>query len=360
LMKHRDGTKLVLLAPQEVEVGQKYDALWERLKGMGFARVRVNGTIHRLEDVPQMDRRRRHEVDVVVDRVTIRKGGRARLAESVEAAFDLGRGMVRVAHPDDDRPEPNWKVERFSLFRSCPECGRSFEELSPHNFSFNSPLGWCRGCEGLGTQQGTNLAALVAAPHRTLSEGAVTAWPDPQRNALFGAMLDAMAQEEGVPLDVPFNQLDPRHQRLVLYGTGEKWFELQCDRRAGGVSTPTDQPADAGRSPFMFQYKGLYPAIEEASRVSYVYRQKLYGLTGEAACSVCSGGRLRGDAAAVRFHGKTLHQLCELPLGEALAFLKSINLRGDDRKVAGDLLKEATGRLNFLVDVGLNYLTLSR
>ena len=359
LMQHPAESRLLILAPQEVTVGQQYARLWERLQEQGFRRVRVDGETHKIDEVPEIDRKRKHTVEVVVDRITIQPTGRSRLAESVELAFDLGQGMIRVAVVDDERPEKKWKVEPYSLFRSCEKCGRSFEELSPQNFSFNSPLGWCEVCEGIGTQQGTNLGALIADPTRTLAEGAVGVWPDPTQHALFQQMLAVMARETGIPLDVPFSQLEPQHQQMVLYGTGEQWFtvtlgaETSSKRTAKAKSTATP-PA------FSFQYKGLYPAVEEASRVSFVYRARLYELVGEVPCSVCQGSRVRDDAAAVRLGGKTLKQFCDLPLGMALPFLQNLKFDSRQSKIAGDLLSEATGRLSFLVDVGLQYLTLGR
>jgi len=375
-------SRLLILAPQEVPVGQQYAKLWERLKEQGYRRVRVDGETHTLEEVPEIDRRRKHNVEIVVDRVTVGTMSRSRLADSVESAFDLGQGVIRAALVDEQRPEPEWKITPFSLFRACQQCGRSFEELSPQNFSFNSPLGWCPSCEGLGTQQGTNLAALISDPTRTLEDGAVAAWPDPASRPLFRQMLQALSQEFGLPLDVPFSQLDAPHQRLVLYGSGDKWISM-----SGGVKTAestsktrpaavksvtrkTSKSAASGtsnpgvhppRSPgFSFQYKGLYPAIEEASRVSFTYRQQLYELIGEVPCSTCAGSRLRDDAAAVRMQGKTLKQMCDLPLSAALQFLTKLKFTPAQKKVAGDLLTEATSRLSFLVDVGLHYLTLGR
>ncbi len=343
-------TKLLILAPQEVTVGQQYPKLWERLREQGFRRVRIDGTTHTLDAVPEIDRRRKHNVEIVIDRVTISPTGRGRLAESVGTAFDYGQGLIRVAFVDEDRPEPKWKVEPYSLFRSCSQCGTSFEELTPQNFSFNSPLGWCESCEGLGTQQGTNLAALLSDPTRTLLDGAVSAWPDPHTRPLFRQMLAAISAETGLPLDVPFAQLDAAQQRFVLYGDEERWFHLT----SGGKTKKTAQPL------LSFRYKGLYPAIEEASRVSVTHRLKLFELVGEVPCSVCGGSRLRSDAGAVRIAGKTLKQLGDLPLRELLPFLKSLPLDATQKKIAGELVEEATSRLSFLVDVGLHYLTLSR
>ncbi|MGE3313920.1 MAG: excinuclease ABC subunit UvrA, partial [Planctomycetaceae bacterium] len=308
ILERPEGAKLVILAPQEIAVGQSYDTLWTRLQGQGFLRARVDGVTSRLDEMPEIDRRRKHLVEVVVDRISVNKNARSRIAGSVETAFDLGRGMIHVATFDESRPEVEWAVEQYSLHFACRQCGRSFEELTPNNFSFNSALGWCPGCEGLGVEQGTNLSALVSDPHRSLLDGALAAWPDPSTNRQFRGMLESLSQVTGLPLDVPFDQLEAAHRRIVFHGTGERWIPI------------------AKGSSVRFQYKGLYPAIEEASRVSYIYRQKLQELVGEAPCSSCDGSRLRDDAAAVRFEGKTLQQICALPLADALTFLKTIKL----------------------------------
>jgi excinuclease ABC subunit A len=227
---------------------------------------------------------------------------------------------------------------------------RDFEELTPQSFSFNSPLGWCPACQGLGTEQGTNLSALIPNPDRSLNDGAVIAWPAPAGNRLFASILGALSREFAIPLDVPYRQLDPRHQRVVLYGSGERWLEA----REGQADAKSSGPM------LRFQYKGLYPAIEEASRVSFEYRQSLSDLVGETTCSACQGTRIRDDAAAVRLRGKTLPQLSQLPLREALEFLEGLSLEGEEQKIAGDLLNEVIHRLKFLVDVGLEYLTVDR
>jgi len=222
---------------------------------------------------------------------------------------------------------------------------RSFEELTPQNFSFNSPLGWCPACEGLGTEIGTNQAVLVANPNLSLRGGAISAWPRPLASPAFLALLEAIGEAFALPLDVPWYQLSARHQRLVLQGTGDREFAVRF-------------PGSA--APVRVKYKGLYPAIEEASRISYPYRQKLQDLVGERPCSVCHGERIREDAAAVRMDEKTLPDLCNLPLVEVLEFLKGLKLSQSQRNIAGDLLNEAIHRLSFLVEVGLHYLTLNR
>jgi excinuclease ABC subunit A len=183
------------MAPLEVEVGEKYEALWEEMRAAGYVRVRIDGRTHTLDQPPQIDRRRKYRVELVVDRVTIRPegghhvrvvgqggapggyplvgAGRSRVAGSVENALAKGRGVLHVTEPRDDVPEPDWPVEIHSQHFACQKCGRSFEPLSPHNFSFNSPLGWCPACEGLGVQTGTNPAALLRDPKLSLAQGAV-------------------------------------------------------------------------------------------------------------------------------------------------------------------------------------------
>ena len=205
IMQRPAGSRLYLMAPLEIEVGEKYEALWEELRAGGYVRVRIDGQTHTLDQPPQIDRRRKHRVEVVIDRVTIRppasgypgrdpRAGtpdiRSRVAGSVENALAKGRGVLHVTEPNDEIPEPNWPVEIHSQHFACQKCGRSFEPLSPHNFSFNSPLGWCPACEGLGVQTGTNPAALLRDPKLSLAQGAVGLWPGAS-NRLFGRMLES-------------------------------------------------------------------------------------------------------------------------------------------------------------------------
>jgi len=222
---------------------------------------------------------------------------------------------------------------------------RSFEELAPQNFSFNSPLGWCPACEGLGTEIGTNQSVIVANPNLSLLDGAISAWPRPASSPAFHALLEAMGSQLKIPLDIPWYQLSPQHQRLILQGTGQREFLVTFPGSKVAVSV---------------QYKGIYPAIEEASRVSYAHRQRLQDLVGQRPCSVCHGERIRDDAAAVRLNEKTLPGLCNLPLVEVLEFLQGLKLSKTQQNIAGDLLNEAIHRLSFLVEVGLHYLTLNR
>jgi excinuclease ABC subunit A len=347
------GAKLYIMAPIERRGQEKYQALWEEIRRAGFVRLRVDGTSCTVDDPPDISHRRKHQVEVVVDRIVVREGQRGRVADAVEMALDLGRGVVNVAHVDDQRDETEWKVDRYSQHFACDRCGRSFEPLNPHHFSFNSPLGWCPTCEGLGVQLGANPALLIRDATRSLRDGAIAVWPPLTGNNPWLRFAEALARHVGFSLDTPFDELAPGQQRALLHGTGDAWIELES---AGGPKRrKRGEPAGV-----RFQYKGLFPAIDEAARVSFAYRHKLDHLVNEVACSTCGGTRLRDDAAAVRFEGRTLGQLCRLSLDETLAFFKELKLSKQNRQVAGELLREITSRLQFLVDVGLDYLTLSR
>ncbi len=349
LLADPEGTKLYLLAPLEIQVGEQYETLWDDLRGRGFQRIRIDGKTFPIDAAPTIDRRRRHTVEVVVDRIAIRRKTRSRIADSVESALALGRGVIRVAYAENDVPETRWRTRTHSQHFACDRCGRSFDQLTPHSFSFNSHLGWCNSCEGLGTQTGANPAALLHDPKRTLAQGAVALWPD-VKEPLFQAMLAALASHADLSVDVPFDELDARQRRIVLYGCGDDWIAVADKRRK----------AKARRPLFRFQYKGLYPALDEAARLSAALRAKLDHLVDEVECSACGGSRLREDAAAVRFKDHPLDHLCRLSLGQLHQLIQKWKLRGAERKVAGELLREIRNRLEFLVDVGLDYLTLSR
>ncbi|MHB1422084.1 MAG: excinuclease ABC subunit UvrA, partial [Gemmataceae bacterium] len=350
-----EGSKLYLMAPLERRGQEKYDALFDEVRRSGFVRMRVDGRSYNVEEPPSIDHRRKHLVEIVVDRVVVRSNQRTRIADAVEACLDLGRGVMHAAHVEDDKSEPDWRVERYSQHFACDRCGRSFEPLNPHHFSFNSPLGWCPSCEGLGVQQGASPALLVRDPRLSLRDGALAAWPDLNANSSFLRFAEALARHEGFSLDAPFEELTSTQQHAILHGSGEAWIDLE-------PPSENDNPARGVR----FQYKGLFPAIEEASRVSPAYRQRLDHLVSEVACSTCHGSRLRDDAAACRlaFGGDrsalTLGELSSLPLAETLNLFTNLRLTTAQQQIAGELLREVKNRLQFLVDVGLDYLTLSR
>jgi excinuclease ABC subunit A len=361
ILAEPEGTKLYLMAPVEVVTGQKYEELWQTLKTSGFVRARVDNQTFELDSPPTVDRRRKHKVEVIVDRVTVRRDARGRLAESIESALSLGHGVMHTAVVDSSVPENRWETKVYSQHRVCSKCGRSFEALSPHHFSFNNSLGWCGACEGLGTEVGANPASLMRSTQLTLAEGAVLAWPG-VKQPLFAAMLAALSAHTGLPIDVPFENLSPRHRRIVMYGTGEEWIKVEARGQKPEVRSKNSLASDLSplTSSFQFQYKGLYPALEEASRVSPRLRAALDHLVDEIECSQCGGSRLRDTPSAVRFQGRTIGEYCRLPLGRLIDEVQSWDLTASEKKVAGELVREISNRLKFLNEVGLEYLTIGR
>ncbi|MDR0610975.1 MAG: ATP-binding cassette domain-containing protein [Planctomycetaceae bacterium] len=395
-------SRILIAAPLAVEVGQIYDDLWKRLRSEGFNRIRINGNTFPLETPPEIDRRRKHDVELIIDRIvlknetgtfsvadssshsTLTTAQRSRITDSVETALALGQGVVHVIEADAVLPEPKWKRSVHSQHLACEKCGRSFERLTPHHFSANSSLGWCPNCEGLGVQQGANPAIFLKDPKRTLAEGAVLLLPDVQK-PIAKAMLHAFAKQTGIPLDIPFDQLDARHRRIIFHGTGATWFSVESamgnrkwKAEHSEQKTP-NQPAASQKSTkktvtpesntsynsstairFQFQYKGLYPSMEEATRLAPSFRGQMDEVLSEVECGVCMGSRLRDDVSAVRFIGYTMDQICRLPLGKLLELFEHWQPKETERQIAGDLLNEIKNRLRFLVDVGLDYLTLSR
>ena len=355
-----EGTKLYIMAPLERKGQEKYDTLWEEIRRAGYTRMRVNGTSHTIDEPPAIDHRRKHNVEVVVDRNVVKPGTRTRVAEAVEQALELGRGVMHLAYVDADKDETKWKVEKFSQHLACEHCNLSFEPLNPHHYSFNSPLGWCPTCEGLGFQRGANANLLLGDTRLTLREGAVTAWPTLEPGSAWLPFAEAIARHAGFDLDTSFEQLAPEHQRAITHGTGDAWLDLANGPASAGRAGKASARSRGAVRPARFQYKGLFPAVDEASRVSWVYRHRLDHMVDEVPCSACHGSRLRSDSAATRFAGLTLGEMCGKPLGDTLAFFDALKLSKADRQVAGEVLREIASRVKFLVDVGLDYLTLAR
>ena len=353
VMDHPQGQKLLLMAPVFPEGSQTWQSLFDEVRSAGFIRVRVDGVTCGIDDVPAIDKRKRHEVDVVVDRISISSKSHSRIADSVESALALGRGIIRLAYPDDKLEEKHWRVVRHSQHLACDRCSRSFEPLSPHNFSFNSTLGWCPECEGIGTQVGANPEALMNGYHLSLRESAVNIWPN-SRGAIAAAMLEALQEQAGLPVDTPFEQLDARARRLVFYGTGQRWLEAVVGAQENNAFAPP------GGFRFRFQYQGLYPALAAASKQSARLRSRLQTLIDTVECGICGGSRLRDDAAAVRFQDHSIDGLCRMPLA---SFKKEVRRWKFDKRgkaVAGEVVREIRNRVDFLNDVGLGYLTLGR
>lgn len=341
-----EGVRALLLAPIERTGAETFPQLFARHRAAGFARVCVDSDVFSLDDAEiPVDHRRRHTVELVVDRVVIRPNQRSRIADSVEQALTIGDGVIVVQPADDDarRRTARPKRRRFSQHYACDGCSTSYEELTPHHFSFNSRLGWCPACDGLGTQQGAAASAVVVRPNASILDGAILGWGRVREKSMLARSLAVLADGMGFELETPWNQLTSELQHGFLHGTGDRWYAAR--RVAPGLR---------------FQWKGLFPALDEAAKASWKFRDQVEHLVTEVACDACSGSRLRPDAVAVRLDGKTIDTVVNLTLDQAAEFFKAFRLDRRTKRIAGEVLHELRSRLRFLLDVGLDYLTLHR
>ncbi len=291
----------------------------------------------------------------------------------------VARGDLEGRGVGDAPPRVTRTPAREMLFSAklvCTRCGTSFEELGPNHFSFNSQLGWCDTCEGLGVQRGAPAAAIIARPNRTLFDGALDGWYRIEKRSPLGRLLVALCEHLGVKPDTPLSEWTAAQRQALLYGTaGTGGSDSSQIGRAGAVrgAGKRHERRNAGRDGWIdgsaafdgvrFQWRGLFPAIDQATRNSWTFRYKLRNIITDIPCVTCRGGRLRPDAAAVRLGhvtGRTIVEVCDLPLAQAAAFFANLSLDEREHRIAGELLKEIQNRLQFLIDVGLPYLTLHR
>ncbi len=365
VMQLPEGTRVLLCAPIERGAAESYDALFARCKANGYVRIRVDGEVLSLDAPLSIDARRRHTIEVVIDRIVIRSLDRRRIADSVEHALSVGNGVIlivpAVATGDCHGDAADAKFSqplRLSQHFACDRCGRSLEEFTPHHFSFNSRLGWCPTCEGLGVQRGAHPSSIVTRPERSILDGAVANWWNARDEPMLRAILAALAARIGFDPRTPWKELTHEHRQAILTGTGAAWIdvELPIDEIPGEPAPPTDPMR------IRVQFKGFFPAIDEATRISWQHRLRLGELVSEVPCRACDGSRLRDTSAAVRVAGRTLPEVCRLSLADAKAYFDELRKRltAHQRAVAGELLHEITARLRFLIDVGLDYLSLDR
>jgi excinuclease ABC subunit A len=338
-----EGERLMLLAPViRARKGEHHQVL-EQLRGSGFVRVRIDGRVHEIDDCPPLDKAKKHDIDVVVDRFKARADLGLRLAESFETALRLAEGLAVIASMDADAPE-----QVFSARYACPECGHSIPALEPRLFSFNNPAGACPGCDGLGVQQFFDVARVVEHPESSLAQGAIRGWD--RRNMYYFQLLAAVASHYGFSLDTPFEELEPHQRDLVLRGTGEESIPVRYANDRGDVIERRQR------------FEGVMNNLERRYKEteSDSVREELSRYIGSRRCADCSGSRLRADARHVFVDGKTLPQLSALPVAEAHRYFSSLTLDGRKGKIADKILKELRERLGFLVNVGLEYLALDR
>ncbi|MGB0662965.1 MAG: excinuclease ABC subunit UvrA [Pontibacterium sp.] len=338
-----EGSKLMLLAP--IVQGKKGEHLhtFNELRSQGFVRVRVNGIICDLDDVPELDKNKKHSIDVVVDRFKVRDDLQTRLAESFETALNLTDGLARVSWIDESNDDIV-----FSARFACPECGHSIAELEPRLFSFNNPHGACPSCDGLGNKQFFDTNKVVQDKSLTLSEGAIRGWD--RRSLYYYQQLKAVADHFGFDLDTPFGELNSEAQKAILHGTGNTAIDFKYVNDRGDIINK--------HHPF----EGVIHNLERRYREteSDVVREDLARYLNMQPCPSCNGSRLRRDARHVFINEQTLPELVKLPIGEAHRYFNALSLPGKRGEIAEKIVKEIHERLQFLVNVGLEYLTLER
>ena len=339
ILKLPERTRATLQAPLEPDGAEGYDALLDRARRNGFIRVRIDGILHRLEEDIQIDRRRRHELCVVVDRIVMQGDVRQRLADSVETALELSGGLLIAEVQEPDTGEA--RDIRFSRDYSCPSCGVSYEEPSPQSFSFNHRSGMCPECEGLGTQPGIDLDLLIPDRSKSIREAAVAIWGEGAvgEQSMLG-LLEQVASAKGFTLETPVEALSPEQLQVFLYGS-DQWID---DHRVPGLSC---------------QYRGIFPTVELVARYANRFPE-LARLLQPTTCSACEGGRLRPESLAVLIDDVSIAGLCAMSIDRAAAFIDGLELSESQREVVGEVMTEIRNRMRFLLDVGLEYLTLDR
>jgi excinuclease ABC subunit A len=347
-----EGTRFQVLAP--VVRGRKgeYDALLKELATEGFTRARVDGELIELgsTSAARLARYEQHTIEVVVDRLVRRAGIERRLTDSLETALRLAEGVAEVEIvPRDDEPTDQAETLTFSEHLACSHCGLSFDELAPRNFSFNSPYGACERCDGLGTRFEVDPELVVPDDDLSLAEGAIAPW-NGFRSRYFDRVLEAVGEEYGFDTDTPWRKLRKRDRNAVLFGTGSRDVHVQYRNRYGR------------RRSYHTPFEGVVPWLERrhGDSESDRARELIEGYMREVPCPQCDGARLRPASLAVTVGELNIYELGELSIRRAAAYLGDLDLAERDRIIAEQILKEVNERLRFLLDVGLDYLSLNR
>lgn len=338
-----EDTKLMILAPIVQNRKGEFVNLFNSLKTQGFIRARVNGAVYELDDVPALDLRKKHTIEVIIDRFKVKPGLEQRLAESFETALQLAEGVVSVAFMDDAKKPDQIYSENFA----CIKCGYSIAELEPRLFSFNNPVGACSACDGLGLQQFFD-AERILRPELSLAEGAIRRWE--KRNIYYYSLLTSLADHYDFDLDKPFVKLPKKIQDIILFGSGDEAIKFRYVNEKGSTYTKTHP------------FEGVIPNMERRYREtdSGIVREELTKFLTQKPCPACEGSRLCLAARNVFVHNKALPEIASWPIEQAYEFFKNLKFTGKTEKIAEKILKEISDRLSFLNNVGLDYLNLSR
>jgi excinuclease ABC subunit A len=338
-------SRLMLLAPVVRERKGEYQALVADMKQQGFLRARVDGIVYELDEVPELDANKKHTIEVVVDRFKVREDIQLRLAESFETALHLASDVAIVAWMDDsDQPDLV-----FSARFACPACGYSLQELEPRLFSFNNPAGACPECDGIGHQPFFDPGRVVANPHLSLAGGAIRGWD--RRNAYYFSIITALADHYDFDIEVPYEELDDRIKQILLYGSGREKIEFHFPGHRGRRGKRRSHA-----------FEGVLHNMERRYREteSNVVREELAKYLSDQDCPACHGTRLNLSARHVFIEDKTLPEITAMPILMAHQFFTELRLGGKRGEIASKINNEISARLQFLVNVGLDYLTLER
>ncbi len=349
ILEMEPGTRFQVLAPVIRERKGEYVDLFADLQTKGYARVRVDGVVHSLTDPPKLKKQEKHTIEAVVDRLTAKASSKQRITDSVETALGLAGGLVILDFVDLPEGDAH-RERRYSERLACPnDHPLAIDELEPRSFSFNSPFGACPDCTGLGTRKEVDPELVVPDPERSLAEGAIAPWASGQTSEYFERLLQGVADVEGFDLDTPWEKLTARAQKAVLHGLAEQ-VHVHYRNRYG-----------RDRS-YYASYEGVVPWIERryAETDSDYSREKYEGYMREVPCPACQGTRLKPEILAVTIAGRSIAELSSLSIGDAAAWLHSLELNDRERFIGERVLKEVHARLGFLVDVGLDYLSLDR
>ena len=348
ILKMPEGAAVLLLAPMVVDRKGEHAELFEQLRGQGFVRVRIDGRVHELDAVPKIDPKKKHTIEAVVDRLRVRPDAQQRLSESLETALKLAGGTARLAPYDADKPEKATDEVLFSARQACPACGYSVAALEPKMFSFNSPAGACPSCDGIGLKDFFDPKRVVAYPHLSLAGGAIKSWD--RKNAYYYALITAMAKHYKFDPETPWDELPKKAQQVMLFGSGNDEVEF---RYAHGNGRTTKKK---------HRFEGIIPNLERRYKEtdSLPVREELAKYLGSQPCPDCQGTRLNRTARNVFVGSHSLPAIAHLTVGDAKQLFAALDVAGWRAEVAAKIVKEVGDRLRFLVDVGLDYLTLDR
>ncbi len=341
-------TRFQVLAPVIRERKGEYADLFRQLQAQGYSRVRVDGVVVALDDVPTLKKQEKHTIEVVVDRLTVKPDSRRRLTDSVETALKLAAGLVVLDFVDRAEDDPE-RERTFSEHLACTNDGLSFEELEPRSFSFNSPFGACPECTGLGTRREVDPELIVPDEDLSLDEGALAPWSRGQVSDYFRRLLEAMCDELGITMTTPWRELPAKAKKSLLYGHPLE-VHVKYKNRYGRQRS------------YHTAYEGVIPFVQRrhAESDSDASRERFEGFMREVPCAACGGARLKPISLAVTISDHSIAEIAGLPIGEAATMLAELTLSDRDAAIASRVLKEVNERLQFLMDVGLHYLSLDR